>query len=451
VPDDATLQCIVGITGFLPTGPDDPRLTDQQRLEIARECFGEDIPDDATIQCIVGITSFLPTGPDDPRLTDQQRLEIGRKCFGKDVPDDATLQCIVGIAGFVPTGPGDPRLTREQLIRIGQECFGEEHRDEGTPDDATLQCIVGITGFVPTGPGDPRLDGGQLRRIARECFDVGPGGPPARADTGAARSAPAEVGQRPDQIDTQTSQCIIDLIGFLPTGPDDPRLAPEQLQLISQRCFNQAPGVQPQRPEGQDTRVGNLPVRVDGPGTSRVRCIVKTVGFVPTGAEDPRLTADMRSRLFDNCFRGEAGPTQQDRSQPGPPQGPRVGASPPAGPRGRTEQSATAAPQPGLSTGQQPPAGAAPTGAGGQPGAARGQVVLSQLEQDVVRTIQDYNKFPEMDAIRAIDIFSALMGSKSAGITLLSKVNHHVIKGKELTDEDLLQIVLAVRKVKSLE
>jgi hypothetical protein len=73
------------------------------------------------------------------------------------------------------------------------------------------------------------------------------------------------------------------------------------------------------------------------------------------------------------------------------------------------------------------------------------------LEQDVVRTIQDHNKFPEMDAVRVIDLFSAFMGSKSAGITLLSKVNNHVIKGKELTDADLHQVVLAVRQVKSLE
>jgi hypothetical protein len=78
-------------------------------------------------------------------------------------------------------------------------------------------------------------------------------------------------------------------------------------------------------------------------------------------------------------------------------------------------------------------------------------LVLSPLEQDVVRTIQDYNKIPEMDAIRVIDLFSAFMGSKSAGITLLSKVNSHVIKGKELTDEDLLQVALAVRQIKSLQ
>ena len=191
------------------------------------ECFGgapggpDGDLDQHTIQCIVDLVGFLPSGPDD--LPEDEKRLVGRECFEQD-PDDLdeeSRQCIIGVLGYLPDSPEE--LNDEEMDLVMRTCFEDEHRGPsaggGELDQETLQCIVATIGRLPSGPGD--LSTNEKRAIGRECFG---GGRDGRATSVAARG-----------MSEQTRECIVSLIGRLPESPED--LTDAEKRLIGLECF----------------------------------------------------------------------------------------------------------------------------------------------------------------------------------------------------------------------
>lgn len=54
--------------------------------------------------------------------------------------------------------------------------------------------------------------------------------------------------------------------------------------------------------------------------------------------------------------------------------------------------------------------------------------------------ILDFLETPEMEVVGVIGRFASLRGSTTAGIMLLSEVNHLLVKGKDVTDEEWAEV-----------
>ena len=418
--DEETLQCIVDLLGYLPSGPDD--LTEAEKMLIGMECFGDDHggPDDLdqdTIQCIVDFLGYLPSGPDD--LTDAEKILVGRECFGDDHggpgdPDEDTIECIVDLLGYLPSGPDD--MTNAEKVLVGQECFGG-----GSPDDLdeeTRQCIIDTLGYLPAGPEE--LEDEEMDLVVRECFEDEHEG---TAGTGG--------------LDQETLQCIVATIGRLPSGPSD--LSTDEKRLIGRECFGGGR-------DGARTRVA-----ARGLSEENERCIVDLIGRFPDGPDD--LTEEEKLLIGRECF--EHNPRSRNSRETGVQADLGDSQEPATGDEqsveeteesratggGQTSQ-ATDDDQPGQETEDQQ-ATSSQQEQEEETGAAASQppLVLTESQQKIKDLILEHNvEVKEMEVIAVIGRLASQAGSLTKGIQVLSIVNHLVLKGKEVTDEEFRDV-----------
>ena len=419
--DDETVQCIVNLVGFVPSGPDD--LTDAEKMLIGMECFGGHGPgagdlDQETVQCIVDVLGYLPTGPDG--FTHAEKILVGRECFddhgGPDDLDPETVQCIIDILGYLPVGPDD--LTLDEKVLIGRECFGN---DPDELDDEDRQCIIDVLGYLPNGPEE--LTDEEMDRVMMACF--------ADEHDGTGTSA---------DLDQVTIQCIVDLLGYLPETEHD--LTREEKQLVGRECFG----------GGRDGR----PTRVAARGTDidTQACIVDLIGRFPDGPED--LTSEEKRLIGRECFehRSRSRSSQEPRVQPdlGDSDEPATGDEQPQQPRTTGGGQASQPPEASQATGddrtsqetedQQATGGQQPepevaTGAT----APQAPLVLTEAQQKLRDLILEHNvEVKEMEVIGVIGRLASQAGSLTKGIKVLSIVNHLVLKGKVVTDDELRDV-----------
>ena len=465
-PDDISdeeLQCIVDTIGRLPTGPDD--FTDQEKRLIGRACFanqgGPDDLDDESFQCVIDTLGRMPEGPED--MSEEERRLVGRTCFagergpgggGDDGPSAEEMQCIIDTIGRQPTGPDG--ITQEEKQLIGRACFGGEGDREG-PDDLseeTRQCIIAQLGFLPDSPG--QLNDEQMDLVMAACF----------SDEVRGRQGP----RGPQELDAETQQCIIGIVGSLPENPED--LTQEQKSLIAQQCLGENQGRGGQRGGAQGRGNAGQPTNISTGMSPAVRnCIVSLVGRVPTASDD--LTESEKRLIGSQCFsRRQTRGAQSGQSRPG-----QVTSS---------QQSGTASSQPGQTSassaltasdsstasgasGQQSSSddqssGASTESTGSQPAssgqqapsappapapvaqpAAPSQPALTAVEQRIREIIREHNDNDIVSAVWVIDRFANLTGSKTAGLILLNQLNHLVIKGKRLSVGDLAGVEGKIR------
>ena len=376
--DEATIQCVVDILGYMPSGPDD--LTDAEKIRVGLECFGEEHGgpggdlDQQTIQCIVDLVGFLPSGPDD--LTDEEKRLVGRECFEQD-PDDLdeeSRQCIIGVLGYLPDSPEE--LNDEDMDLVMRTCFEDEHQGPdggGDLDQETLQCIVATIGRLPSGPGD--LSDNEKRVLGRECFGGGRDNRPTRV---AARGMSAE-----------TKECIVDLIGRLPEGPDD--LTDEEKRLIGRECFEQ---------RTRTRSVGQPTVRADDEDS---------VGSA-TADEQPQQPLTTGGGQTSGQTGGQQATGDDEPSQ-------------------ETEE-----PQ---ATVSQQPEQEEDTGAG----VTRPALVLTRAQQKIKDLIVEHNiEVKEMEVIGVIGRLASQAGSLTKGIQILTIVNPLVLKGKDVSDDEWREV-----------
>ena len=468
-PDDISeeeLQCIVDTIGRLPTGPDD--LTDQEKRLVGRACFADEGGpgdlDDETFQCVINTLGRMPSGPED--MTEDERRLVGRTCFagelgpgggGDDGPSAEEMRCIIDTIGRQPSGPDD--LTQEEKRLIGRACFASE--DEGPEDlsEETRQCIIAQLGFLPNSPNE--LNDDQMDLVMAACF----------TDDGQERQG----ARGPQDLDADTQQCIIGIVGSLPENPED--LNQEQKRLIAQQCLgdDQGRGRQQSGAEARGNAGRTTPVSA-GMSPSVRRCIVSLVGRVPTASND--LTDSEKRLIGARCF--ERRPAQSRRSQPGPitssaRPGQTGSGQQPTGDTG-SQQTITAAAQPASGQPTAPAASgqqSATSGSGGQTSqpstssqqassgqsapaapasapvaqpAAPSQPALTAVEETIRGILKEHNDNELTSAVWVIDRFSNLTGSKTSGLVLLNKLNHLVIKGKELTVADLAGIGAQIQR-----
>ena len=333
---DETTKCTVEVLGFLPTGPDDPRIGNDEQLLIAAQCLGgipggdrtggrtfsdqgdsgdrHDGPGDGgdlnqqTIQCIISTVGRMPSHGDD--FTEDEKRLVGQNCFGNQ---SGTHQDIDGTERRVePTaciestigrrlGPGfEP--TEEEKRLIGAACFGDHGGGPGGSDgpgdldEATIRCIESTIGRR-LGPGfEPTEE--EKRLIGAACFgDHGGGsdGPDAEillCIEGTIGRLPANEFDLNDQEkiriarvcfnedipDDDTIQCIVDTLGYLPDGPQF--MSAAESQAVGQNCFGDAVHEEPD----QET----------------LDCILAELGFLPDDPND--LTLEQKILLGEKCF-----------------------------------------------------------------------------------------------------------------------------------------------------
>ena len=419
--DDETVQCIVNLVGFVPSGPDD--LTDTEKMLIGTECFGGHGPepgdlDQETIQCIVGVLGHLPTGPDD--LTHTEKILVGQECFddhgGPDDLDPETVQCIVDTLGYLPVGPDD--LTLDEKVLVGRECFGN---DPDELDDEDRQCIINVLGYLPNGPEE--LTDEEMDRVMMACF--------ADEHDGTGTSA---------DLDQVTIQCIVDLLGYLPETEHD--LTREEKRLVGRECFG----------GGQDH--GRTRVAARGVSEGTEQCIVDLIGRFPDGPED--LTSEEQRLIGQECFehRPRSRTSQATAVQPdlGDSEGPATGDDQPQQPLTTGGGQANRPPAASQATGdgqtsqetedQQATSGQQPspevaTGAT----APQAPLVLTEAQQKLKELLLEHNiELKEMEVVGVIGRLANQAGSLTKGIKVLGIVNHLVLKGKVVTDDELRDV-----------
>ena len=281
--------------------------------------------------------------------------------------DAETRECIVRVLGFLPAGPEE--LTNEQMDLVMQECFAGEH--EG-PDSAlgldaeTTQCIVDLVGRVPSSPTELTRDEKVL--IGRECF----GGQRDNRDRSRTRTvARSQSGD--------AKQCIVELIGRLPSGPAD--LSDDEKRLIGQECFHQG---RPRSLSGQQSGQ----IRTQRPTTSSEQ---------PAQSSDqqPSQESDVEQTTGSGVSSQESGEQLAADDQQAE----------------ALEETAANAPEP--------------------------ELVLTEGQRKIQELIEEHNiRIEQMEVTAVIGRLASQAGSLTKGIKVLSIVNHLVIKGKAVTDEE---------------
>ena len=168
--------------------------------------------------------------------------------------DEQTLRCIVEVLGRVPAGPND--ITDEEKLAIAERCLGgqsggvvgnQNMPTAGQLDPQTTQCIFRVLGRVPSGTDN--LTDDEKRAISERCFGEHDGGQGGRNDG-------------PTNLNDGDRQCIINVLGRMPEGPDD--LTDDEKRLLGQQCFAGQHGGGPGGPQDLDD--------------DTVQCIVSTIG-----------------------------------------------------------------------------------------------------------------------------------------------------------------------------
>jgi hypothetical protein len=194
-----------------------------------------DLDQDA-LRCILGILGRVPSNLQD--LTDEEKRGIAEKCFsggqrgtaGPAVPDGQSSQCIIRVLGRVPASPDD--FTDDEKRQVAQTCFGTAGGGgfnslagaRSDQDGGGTKCILEVLGRVPSSLNDISDD--EKRRIAQTCSSAGRGGPRGQGGAG-----------RPDEAGTQ---CILEVLGRMPTGPND--FTEEEKRRVGQACFSDRGG-----------------------------------------------------------------------------------------------------------------------------------------------------------------------------------------------------------------
>ena len=255
---------------------------------------------------------------------------------------------------------------------VMRTCFEDEHRGpQGTPelDDEALQCIVSTIGRLPSGPGD--LSTNEKQAIGRECFG---GGRDSRSTRVSARGPSQEI-----------KECIVNLIGRLPEGPED--LTDEEKRLIGQECFEHR----------TRSRSGGGPT-------------------VRAGAEDsvePATLTEQPNRPVTTGG-GQAGGQTGGQQATG------------------DDQPSQEVEEPQATVSQQPEQDE-DSGAG----ATQPPLVLTAVQQKIKDLIVEHNiEVKEMEVTAVIGRLASQAGSLTRGIQILAIVNPLVLKGKDVTDEE---------------
>ena len=322
--------------GFLPTGPDDPRIGNDEQLLIAAQCLGgipggdrtggrtfsdqgdsgdrHDGPGDGgdlnqqTMQCIISTVGRMPSHGDD--FTEDEKRLVGQNCFGnqsgrwEDVgPPELRVDPILCIESTIGRRLGpDFEPTEAEKRLIGAACFGDHGGGPGGsdgPEDLdpqTVQCVESTIGRR-LGPGFEATEE-EKRLIGAACFG-GPGGGPGGADAEILLCIEGTIGRLPanefdltiqekisigracfneDIPDDDTIQCIVDTLGYLPDGPQF--MSAAESQAVGQNCFGDAVHEEPD----QET----------------LDCIFAVLGFIPDDPND--LTLEQKILLGEKCF-----------------------------------------------------------------------------------------------------------------------------------------------------
>lgn len=453
---DEELQCITDTIGRLPTGPDD--MTDEEKRLVGRACFARDGGpgdlDDATFQCVVDTLGRMPSGPED--MTEDERRLVGRTCFagqggpghgGGDGPNEEQMQCIIDTIGRAPTGPDD--LSQEEKRLIGRACFGGGHEGPEDLSDEARQCVIDQLGFLPDGPGN--LTDEQMDLVMTACF---------------AGEHPERGGPRgPRELDAETEQCIIGIVGRLPENPGD--VSVEQKELIGSQCFANNDRRSGPRGQGQGQgrrNSGRNVLASSGMSPNVRRCITEVVGRVPTASND--LTDSEKRLIGARCFQrsqsrnrgaqsgsrsGTEGTGQPGTSstQQGQSLAPASTEQQSAEQQSAGQQSAGQQSTGGTSAGTSSPAGtsgqlassgsqsSAGTSANAQPAASLPQpaIVLNDRQRAIQTIVLEFNSVKEMEHAGVIARLSNVGGSLTAGIKAMSVLNHLLSKGSEITND----------------
>jgi hypothetical protein len=238
----------------------------------------------------------------------EEKSQDSQRGPGPGEMDENTLRCILGILGRAPSNLQD--LTDEEKGLVAQACLGGGPAGaagggqlgpggRAGPDDQSTQCMIRVLGRIPAGPNDFTDD--EKRLVAQTCFGPGGGGGSSGVANGA-QGGPDEAGM----------QCILKVLGRMPSGPDD--LTEDEKRLVGQACFDDGrggSGGDERGPQGQRGPGGS-----GGPDDADMQCILEVLGRMPTGPGD--FTNEEKRRVGQACFSdGRGGPRGDD----GGPQG----------------------------------------------------------------------------------------------------------------------------------
>ena len=211
-------------------------------------------------------------------------------------PNQAELECIERALGRTISGPDD--LTEEEKQRIGALCSGGRPPQDGPRGDdhqggrpgfpgnlelnsETIPCIVQVLGRVPSGQDD--ISPQEMLLIAERCLGGVQGVDRSDGRPSRSRGGP----------DTQTMQCVVEVLGRMPTHEDD--LTTDEKRLVGQKCFAGHGG----GPSDSRGRQGGPGPELDD---ATLQCVVSTIGRMPSSETD--LTNEEKILLGEACFGG---------------------------------------------------------------------------------------------------------------------------------------------------
>ena len=257
-----------------------------------------------------------------------------------------------------------------------RECFEDEHEGPDGPmglDAETTQCIVNLVRRVPSSPQD--LTNDEKRLIGRECF----GG--QRGGEGETRARPVAHG-----LSEETTACILDLIGHVPTDPNE--LSNDEKRRIGQECF-------------QKRRTTSL----SGQQTGQVLTVQPTTSdeqpdqgsyeqpSQESSGEQATDGVDLSQLLAGLQSTGDVESSQESDGQQ----------------QEAEEETEATAPE----------------------------LVLTESQREIQELIEERNLLvEEMEVTAVIGRLAGHAGSLTKGIKVLTIVNHLVLKGKEVSNEE---------------
>ncbi len=304
--------CVEKIMGHSFDEPDE-ELTEEQKQQIGKECFGGRGPDgqgppempEAVQSCLNDAfgdsLEDLKKGPE--FLTEEQKGKAD-ECFrknnfhpggpggpngegGPQLPPEKR-ECVERIMGGKLDGPREP--TEEQKQQIGRECFGGQGGPGGPggpPPGSDLpadkrECVERIMGKPAEGQHvEPTEE--QKQQIGRECFGGGgPGGPGGPGPNG----EPGQSGPR--------NECVERITGGNPPNDD-------QQKQINRECFGGQTQGQPPQDVNQGPGGSGGPSSSGGPQPSDTQraCIERIAGPPSPGS---RPTPEQQVQIDHECF-----------------------------------------------------------------------------------------------------------------------------------------------------
>ena len=201
------------------------------------------------------------------------------------------LQCIIATIGRVPAGEDD--LSDDERRKVGERCFGQhdlrgtqggEPRGSNGPGDLDEQTLQCIISVVGRLPADEHDLTNEEKRAVGQRCFAGHDGGRDRSDG-------------PGRLTAQEEQCIIRVLGRMPSDEHD--LSNEEKRLLGQKCFAGQHGGDRGGPSDLDQKT--------------IKCIVDTIGRMPAHRDD--LTDDEERRIGQACFGGaHRGPSDLDEA-----------------------------------------------------------------------------------------------------------------------------------------